>query len=354
LREPTARERSQFLHRLQLLGIAWGRKSTAVMGKGTFREEWLLAWKPEFAFAIVDAARFGNTVEAAAAGAIAAQAPAASLDALCSLLEQTLLADLPPAASLLLDRIAAEASRGDDVLRLVRAVPALARLARYGSVRQTDASAVGRILDGLSARIHVGLASAVAGIDDDQAAAWRPALGEYHQALGLVESVWREDWRAVLARLLAASPTHPLIAGTAAQLLFGDGHLSAGEVGRELGLALSRGQEPARAAAWIEGFLTGHGTLLVHDPRLLPLLEDWVAALSEDAFLAVLPLVRRTFATFPGPERAKIAQRLGRPRAAAGAAPSEDGWSLHAERAAAVLPVVRQLLGRPPSTPPTL
>jgi hypothetical protein len=346
LREPIGLERSQFLHRLGLLEIPWGRKQPAAKGKGTFKENWQLEWKPEFAVAIIDAARFGNTTDAAATGAIAAKAAAASLDTLCGLLENTLLADLPAAAAALLQRISAEAARGDDLLRLARAVPALARLARYGSVRQTDAAAVVQILDGFSARIHVGLSGAVAGIDDEAAGVWRQAVSDYHAALALLESRWLDDWRGTLRKLLDSLATHALLAGTSARLLLEGGQLAPAEAARELGLALSRGQEPVHAAAWIEGFLSGQGAVLVHDERLLPLLEDWVAAMTEDAFLTVLPLVRRTFATFAAPERAKIAQRIGRPRTADGAAPAADGWGLNAERVRAVVPAVARLLGK--------
>lgn len=345
LREPTGRERSQFLHRLGILDIPWGRKEEATKGKGTFKENWQLEWKPEFAVAMIDAARFGNTTELAASGAIADRAVAATLEALCALLESALLADLPAAATALLARISAEAARGDDVLRLANAVPALARLARYGSVRQTDAAAVVEILDGFSARVHVGLPGAVAGIDDEAAEAWRRAVGDYHAALGLIESEWLEDWRVTLRKLLGSAATHALLAGMSARLLLDGGHLEAEEAAKELGLALSRGQEPARAAAWIEGFLAGQGAVLVHDERLLPLLEDWVAGLAEEAFLAVLPLVRRTFATFDAPVRAKIAERIGR-RRSAGASPAA-GWNLHEPRVRAVLPAVLRLLGKP-------
>lgn len=344
LREPTGLERSRFLHRLGLLGVAWGRSETAT-GRGTFKEAWRLEWKPEFAVAIIDAARFGNTVETAAAGAVAAQAAAAELEALCTLLERVLLADLPPAATVLLQRVAAESARGDDVLRLTKAVPALARLARYGSVRQTDAAEVIRLLDGFCARVHVGLPGAVSGIDDDAARIWHTALRDYHVALNLLESTWREDWRATVGKLLRSAATHALLAGAAARLLFEEGQLAADEVARSLAQALSRGEDPARSAAWNEGFLSGQGAVLVHDPHLLPLLETWVAGLTDEAFVAVLPLVRRTFATFAAPERAKIASRLGRPAGAATASASEH-WALDETRVQAVLPAVGLLLGK--------
>ncbi len=351
LRESTGLERSQFLHRLALLDISWGTKPRAAAGgKGTFKELWQLEWKPEFAVAIIDAARFGNTVGLAATGAVAAKSATATLELLSALLENVLLADLPAAGTALLQRISAEAARGDDVLRLCVAVPALARLARYGSVRQTDSAAVVQILDGFSARIHAGLGGAVGSIDDEAAAAWRRAILDYHAALALLESARLDEWRAVLRRLIDHVGTHALLSGTAARLLLDGGQLAPPEAARVLGLALSRGQDPAHGAAWLDGFLSGQGALLVHDPNLLPLLEDWVAGLSEEAFLAVLPLVRRTFATFESPERMRIAQRIGRARSVAGsgagAAAADDEWVLDAERARAVLPVIGQLLGK--------
>lgn len=348
LREPTGLERSQFLHRLVLLGIPWGRRA-ATAGKGTFKEAWQLEWKPEFAVGIVDAARFGNTVETAACAAVADKAgPSALLEALCALLETTLFANLPEAGAALLVRIGQEAARGDDVLRLGRAVPALARLARYGNVRQTDATQVEQILDGFIARIHVGFPSSVVGIDDEAAGAWHPVVREYHSALGLLDSAWLGDWRAVLRRVLDADPSHPLIAGAAARLLLEGGQLAEGEAARILSHALSRGQEPARIGAWLEGFLSGNGAVLVHDGTLLPLLEDWVARLGEEAFIATLPLLRRTFATFSSPERAKVAERIGH-RLPGGSPDLEiDRMNLDDVRVAQVVPVVLRLLGRQP------
>ena len=348
LREPNGLERSRLLHRLTLLSIPWGRRSTASGGKGTFRESWTLEWKPEFAVAIIDAARFGNTLETAAVGTVASRAQeGASLDMLCDLLESALLADLPAANTILLARIQDEAARGDDVLRLMRAVPALARLARYGSVRQADTSRVLPILEGFVARIHAGLSAAVSGLDDEAAAEWSPAWRDYHEALGLLESDGRDDWFALLARLLEREGAHPLLAGLAARLLLEADRLEAEEVARVLARALSRGQEPGRVAAWIEGFLSGHGAVLVHDPRLLPLIESWVASLPGDAFTTVLPLLRRTFATFALPERTRIAAKLGTAADAGGAVGSGGReLPLDVERARAVVPVVLNLLGR--------
>ena len=59
--------------------------------------------------------------------------------------------------------------------------------------------------------------------------------------------------------------------------------------------------------------------LLVHDERLLALVDTWLAAIPDDAFLEALPLLRRTFGTFASPERRSIGDRaraLGDPAAA--------------------------------------
>lgn len=351
LREPTGLARSHFLHRLALLGLEWGNKEPQAMGKGTFREVWKLEWKPEFAVAVIDAARYGNTVGAAAAGAVTDQAHNATLENLCRLLETVLLADLSEVGDVLLQRITSESAKGDDVLRLCQAVPALARIARYGNVRQTDSTAVIQILEGFAARIHAGLPTAISGIDDEAARVWKKALHDFNAALGLLESPSSEEWKAILRKLLSSTATPPLLAGFATRLLLDSGHLSREEVAVVLQRSLSRGQEPERAAAWIEGFLSDQGAILVHDPQLLPLLETWVAALTDEAFLAVLPLIRRTFATFEGPERAKIANRIGRGSPTSGSV--EASWKVDLERAQSVVPMIMHLLGKMSSSTPT-
>jgi hypothetical protein len=74
------------------------------------------------------------------------------------------------------------------------------------------------------------------------------------------------------------------------------------------------------------------------------LVDAWLAAIPADAFVEVLPLLRRTFGTFASPERRSIGTRaraLGDPAALVVA----DDNDLDAELAASVLPVVAQLLG---------
>jgi hypothetical protein len=116
-------------------------------------------------------------------------------------------------------------------------------------------------------------------------------------------------------------------------------------VRRRFGLALSRANEPALAAAWIEGFLRGSGLVLLHDDRLWAVLDGWLAGLPPDQFDALLPLLRRTFATFAAGERRQLGERATRGGRPAGHAASDD---LDHARAARVLPLVTRILGLTP------
>ncbi|MEV5382283.1 DUF5682 family protein [Streptomyces sp. NPDC052721] len=163
----------------------------------------------------------------------------------------------------------------------------------------------------------------------------------------------RERWRAVL-RVLSLRDTAPgVIRGRAVRLLLDDGALAPEEAARLMGLALSPGTPPAAAAAWVEGFAGGGGgLLLVHDERLLALLDTWLTGVSADAFTDVLPLLRRTFAAYePGVRRTlgELVRRGpgGRPGGATAQGAAIPGFAAEPDtgRADAVLPVLRLLLG---------
>ena len=59
-------------------------------------------------------------------------------------------------------------------------------------------------------------------------------------------------------------------------------------------------------ARWLDGFLQGSSLLLLCQPELWRLLDDWTGALPEADFQETLPLLRRAFSRFSGPEREKI------------------------------------------------
>ncbi|MGA5501859.1 DUF5682 family protein [Streptomyces umbrinus] len=372
LRKENDAGRSRLLHRLRLLAIEWGEPTASRGSTGTFRETWRLRWEPELAVRVAEAGVWGTTVLAAATAKAEADAVGArSLADVTGLAERCLLAELPDALPVVMRILADRAALDADVGHLAQALPALVRSLRYGDVRGTDTEALAEVAAGLAERVFVGLPPACAALDADAAEEMRGHVDAVHGAVGLLGEGEGEDsasqgensasragirgrWHGVLRTLSGRDTVPGVVRGRAVRLLLDDGALGQEETARLMGLVLSPGTEPADAAAWIEGFVgggSGGGMLLVHDERLLGLVDAWLTGVPGDAFTDVLPLLRRTFSAYePGVRRTlgELVRRGPGTRGTATATASGiPGFApdLDTARADAVLPVLRLLLG---------
>ncbi|WP_069744163.1 DUF5682 family protein [Streptomyces sp. EN23] len=365
LRKETDAARSRLLHRLRLLDVGWGDPVAGRGSTGTFRESWRLSWEPELHVRVAEAGVWGTTVLTAATAKAGSQAVAATaLAEVTALAEHCLLAELPDALPVVMKALADRAALDADVGHLADALPALARSLRYGDVRSTDTAALTEVAAGLAERICVGLPPACTGLDPDGAEALRGQVEAVHGAIGLLDTGaepgqgLRERWDAVLHKLASRDTVAGIIRGRATRLLLDEGRLPEDEAARLMGLALSPGTPPADAAAWIEGFVggtSGGGMLLIHDERLLGLVDAWLTGVPADLFTDVLPLLRRTFSAYePGVRRTlgELVRRGPVPEGARrdDAVPATGGFGpgLDRARADAVEPVLHLLLGRPP------
>lgn len=333
LREEGGRLRSVFLHRLQSIQVEWAGKQT-VRGKGTFKEVWRLQWKPEHEIAIISAAPFGNTLETAAREFLLSQLPPdAPLSRIAEVLDLAVFAQLPEAVDRLLARLDDAAAAAADVLELLDAAGPLARTARYGDVRKSSAGDLARVVAGFAVRIHAGLPGAVCGIQEEAAGRIASSVVEYGAALGLLND--RElvaAFHEVLGKIMRGTAAHALLRGRATRLLHDAQAIPPGEVARQFSFALSAGMPPLAAGGWLEGFLGGAGSLLLHDHELLAQVDQWVTRLDGGTFQAILPVLRRTFGGFTAPERARIAAAVQQP-GAPGAATGVIDHDLDLERA---------------------
>lgn len=349
LRRELDRERSQLLHRLALLGIEWGVVVEARGKKGTFHEIWNLQWAPDLAVAVVETSRYGNSVhDAATSRATELARRATELSQLTGLFERALLGNLPFAIARVAAFVRMRAALASDVHQLMDALPALASVLRYGDVRQTDTLTVRQIVNELVPRIAVGLPAACTSLADDAAEGMFERIDRTHAAIRLLSNhALRDEWHESLLELAKMETLHGLVAGRVCRLLRDAGHLDETELATRLAFALSAGQEPSRAAAWVDGLLRGSGPLIVHDEALFGILDGWLSSLSAEAYTATLPLLRRTFSTFTAPERRVIGERVRRMRQGAIAArrASPGDASFDETTANAVLPVVIALLG---------
>ena len=177
LRKPNDLARSHLLHRLALLGVDWGTPREGPTNIGTFRESWRLTWRPELDLAVIEAGMWGGTVAAAAAERARSQASGStSLEALTVLLERCLLADLGDALPAVLATVSERAALDTDVTRLMAALPALVRAARYGDVRGTDPGRLTQVAVEMLTRICAGLPVAVASLDEAAERAMRDRI----------------------------------------------------------------------------------------------------------------------------------------------------------------------------------
>ena len=346
LRESLHRERSIFLHRLLLLEINWGHLQQ-VRGKGTFKEQWQLRWEPEYSIRIIEKGNWGNTLEEAVTQYVANEAgDAATLGVVCGLLEKVIPAELPRATAALIARIDGLAAATGDVLQLLEVVPPMATASRYGNVRQTDQEMLLGILQSMIARVCVSLPPACVSIDEDAATIIAVHLQQVSDTIALLDiPEQRQTWHETLQQIADHSQAAPLVSGYSTRLLADAKVIDEEALEVRFARTLSRAEQPAAAAAWIEGFLRGSGSLLILDQRLWGLVNHWVRDLQEPDFVALLPLMRRTFSQFTHAERRKIGEKARQQDA--GSTPVEilDTTALDPKRARQGLPVVLQLLG---------
>jgi hypothetical protein len=142
---------------------------------------------------------------------------------------------------------------------------------------------------------------------------------------------------------------HSLLRGWCCRLLLDARVISDDELFRLARLALSPANPPAECASWATGLLRGSGLAILHQDQVWVAFDRWLSELSPEVFVEMLPLLRRAFADFTGPERRQMGTKVKHLASgsthsrAALASPDDD--DLDHERAARVLPILAQILG---------
>jgi hypothetical protein len=345
LRKENDLERSIFLHRLQLLDINWGERHD-VSGKGTFKELWRLQWNPELSINIIEKGNWGNTVaEAAEKFVISKASEADTLNTVTGLLELTIPAELHRAVEVCIQCINNLAAASGDVIQLMEVVPGLVQVTRYGSVRKTDADLVLGIVNSMLTRICVSLPAACTAVTDEAAQKLLELLFKLNDAVNVLQQAEITTlWQQTLQTIAASGNTSPMIAGYTTRLLADYKLLEGDELVRVFHFAMSAATPPDKAAAWLEGFLKGSGTILLVDNDLWNLVNNWINILDEEIFTQVLPLLRRTFSGFSSPERKKLGEKVKAGSSGTASRPLAE-TSLDEERAKQGIPIIMQLLG---------
>jgi hypothetical protein len=307
-----------------LLGIPWGEeRQLSGREKGSFKERWRLKWRPDYAIRLIKANMYGNTlVEACTAYAQNEAGRMETLAPLLQLVDQVLKADLQELALALLPKLEQTAAQSRDVLQLTEAIPQLVRILRYGSTRGLDTGLVQHLLAVLLPRIFIGLPPATLHLEEEPARRIFQQILQVHQGLSLLSNPADQSaWYACLRQIGQQIEAHPLLQGLASRLLFDESQESIEATAKTMEFALSRVVEPAVKALWLEGFLHGNALLIIYQPALWQMLNDWVAGLSQPELYESLPILRRTFAKFSASERKQLLTMAREGKAALGPAP---------------------------------
>ena len=309
LRVPSNLFASHLLHRLELLGIKWGKqKKTSRFNTGNFTEIWKLKWKPDFAINIIEAGMWGNTVYSATSRFVLHKTNTIeSLPELTRLVESTLNADLKDIIGELIYYLQDLSALTKDVQHLMDAFPALVNAVRYGSTRKLDISSLEEVIDKMVPRICISLPNACISIDEDASKELFEKLLLVNQAINILnQSTYNQLWYKTLDQIGQQKNTNGILRGSCNRILFDKENITLNTAATRMRYALSRGNDQMDAAFWIEGFLFGSGLLLIHTPVLWKILDEWITELPIENFQSLLPLLRRTFSEFTHPERQKM------------------------------------------------
>ncbi|ONG56046.1 hypothetical protein BKE38_06870 [Pseudoroseomonas deserti] len=309
LRSDSGLARSTLLHRLAALDVPWGRLADAGRSRGTFRENWVLAWQPEFSVRLVENLVHGATI-ADAAGARLAEAMRGepALGPLAGLLRSAMIAVLPQAAEIGTALLETRAALTSDALALLAALPPMAEILRYGEARAGTAEHLAALMPRIAVQAALALPYAARNLDAEASSTLRDAILAAEAAIQLaqLDAETVAAWHGALATMLEDEQATQLVAGAAGRLLYEGEQIGAEAAAALLQRRLSPGIAVAQAAGFFEGFLAGAGQRLIHDAALRQAVDGWMLGLEEDSFVANLPLFRRVFSDLDRQERRRL------------------------------------------------
>lgn len=327
------RAKRQVLALLDFVGAGFGQlvsgpDHVSGRGLGLITEEWQYCWTPLVEARLVEMVHLGATLDAVAVarlheaeGRLAAGGTggAATVDAVARLVAQTLViglgAHLPRIVALLRSTLDSDRDLGSVVAGARRllglwnarvelgaedhagelldlAGQALATsaylISDLGKVRAEDEDAAIGTLIGLRSLLRD---AAAAGVGEDGAANRTAVVRE-------------------LARLRDEQGTAPAVSGALLALGFTDGEVPDDVLVARVRGALTAGADPGTAVRFLGGVLRAAPDLILHTPEMFDAVDDALRALDGDAFLAVLPDLRRAFTWLRPTETHGLARRV--------------------------------------------
>lgn len=346
LRTDAGQDKSWLFRRLRMINVPWATLLDQGRSRGTFRERWRLLWQPEFSVLLAEALIWGATIEQAASNAAISRAQTAvELPPLADLVRECLFAGLRDAAAKALSSLQQRAATSNDIGQLMAAAAPLAETLRYGEARDIPKEELHHLLLGIGENVCINLMHASRNVDADTASALLKQIKEFDRAVALLEDpALTEDWPQALSQIADDREATPLIAGVSVRILYDRGTYDIAAAERALGRALSPSVAAADAGAWLDGFLSGGGHVLLHDQALRDVVDRWLTQVADAEFMTLLPMLRRAFAGFDSMERRRLLDAVRQPTSVKSEQAQSDD---DAPGFAKSLPLLKLILGLP-------
>ncbi len=318
--------RSTFLHRLAVLNISFASYKEEGSSQHSWSESWVLKWSTEAEIVLVESVLLGESVEVAAAYALARDlGEAKSIREAATVVQKAGECGIPTLIIRAIDRVQQLANEGAHFVDLARAAMSLAAMIRFGDVRRIDTEPLKPLLTQLFLQAALQLLS-TAGCDKQTAVGVLSAMStldsiaQEHHAL-----VDEQRWISELRRLSDADDRNALLSGYSCALLCERGGIDDDELAQEVSRRLSPGIEADLGAGWFEGLAKRNRYALLTRLPLWGQLANYTASLSDQEFTRALVFLRRGFSEFTPRERRSIAENLG------------EIWGVSVEQASEVL-----------------
>ncbi|WP_198078892.1 DUF5682 family protein [Acinetobacter calcoaceticus] len=312
LREAFDLAKSQFLHCVKLLGLAWAELIGTGAKQGNFKEIWQLSWQPESSLYLNEMSLWGNSIQLATQSYLENQIKQCEdVAQIAQLIENILLSGLDQSLNLALDKLNELTTQHQDPSIILATLKPLITAIRYGSVRQFSMQHLHQLVEHLAIRLMLSLPNYCVQLNAEMAQQFAQQLQALYELLEqLQKDELQQLWQDTLQQLLYLEQMQGYLHGCCVRLAREQQLIDVEQTQGFLSRALSIGQTADYSAAWFEGFLTHQALLLIHEQSLWDAVSQWVNQLQEQQFIELLPILARTASSFSPAEAQQLIQKV--------------------------------------------
>jgi hypothetical protein len=314
-RDPASARRSAFFHRLVRVGIPFAALLQGGSIGTVFRERWRVGWSPEVERALVEAVGWGDTVEAAAAGKLAADVAQHPADAsgVTTRWREAVDMDLPSLAHRLEGACSEAIDTDPRAASLATAMVNLGILKRQAAFRGLRKDVVAELESRAYGRACFRLPEA-ADVPDEEQGEVLTALQALAEAALADAAAFDPSLLEQNTRAAAADTTSPFLRGAFLGMLV-EIRVSPPESLAERISAYANALPETRgeAGAFLEGvFAVSRTSLMLGADAIAAAVDELLRSCDWTAFTAVLPRLRHAFARLHDRQRDAFAEVVAR------------------------------------------